>query len=156
MVNASLHTLGELAFLLLGLLSGIPHTTPDRLATEAWPVATRIVVVHGVPDSEMVLLPGEQPSGRSLDHVSMLNGNIRCAWTSHCGIRLAERATADTLPHEMEHARDALTDGVMDGRLFGLMPFPRPVVQPAWCADWCWESGIEWIPSAAEHHRRLW
>ena len=57
MVNASLHTLGELAILLLGLLSGIHHTTTDRVATEAWPAATRIVVVHGVSDSEMVCYP---------------------------------------------------------------------------------------------------
>ena len=88
--------------------------------------------------------------------MTMLNGDIRCAWTSHCVIRLAERATDGTLPHEMEHALDALSDGVMDGRLFGLVPFPRPVVQPAWCADWCWESDVEWMASAAEHHRRLW
>lgn len=156
MSAVALQALAELSVLLFALLSGIHHTTPERLAIEPWPLGTRIAIVHHVDDSVMVLTPPPPVGSLEPEPSIALNGDIRCVGASMCVIRLADRAVDSTLPHELAHAVDVLSDGLMDGRILGFMPFPRPEWRPDWCSVSSWFSDVEWTATASAHYGRLW
>lgn len=156
MTTVALQALADLGILLFALLSGIHHTTPERLVNEPWPVGTRIVIVHHVADSVMMLTPPALAGSLEPEPSIALNGDIRCVGASMCVIRLADRAIDSTLPHELAHAVDVLSDGLMDGHISGFMPFLRPQWRPDWCSVSSWLSDVEWTATASAHYGRLW